>query len=51
MQKTLKGRVSSVRSITAEAVTPTDASSDSKLPSSGVLLLAVLSSSSQEGSY
>lgn len=51
MQKALKGHVSLVRSIIAGAVTPVDASSDPRLPNCGVLLLAVLISSSQEKSY
>lgn len=51
MQKALKGHVSLVRSIITGAVTPIDTLSDPKLPNSGVLLLAVLISSSQEKSY
>lgn len=51
VQKALKSCVSLVRSIITEAVTSIDTSSDPKLPNSGVLLLAVSISSSQEKSY
>lgn len=51
MHKGLKDHVSSVRSIITGAVTPFDTWNDPKLPNSGVLLLAISISSSQEKSY